>query len=136
MRTILIVDDSPTIRRMVKVALTDIGEHGFTEAASGLEAIEQLTLAPPALMVLDLNMPDMHGIEVLTFLRRHPAYKALPVIVLTTRGDESSREAALHAGATMYLTKPFVPSVLAGHAREALNMPRLGEKTESRRVER
>ena len=136
MRTILIVDDSPTIRRMVKVALSDIGEHDFSEAASGLEAIEQLTLAPPALMVLDLNMPDMHGIEVLTFLRRHPSFKALPGIVLTTRGDESSREAALHAGATMYMTKPFVPSVLADHAREALNIRAQGEKTERRHVER
>jgi two-component system chemotaxis response regulator CheY len=135
MRTILIVDDSPTIRRMVKVALADVSEHGFTEAASGLEAIEQLTLAPPALIVLDLNMPDMHGIEVLTFLRRHPSYKALPVIVLTTRGDASSREAALRAGATMYVTKPFVPSVLANHVREALNPRGQGEKMESRRVE-
>ncbi len=136
MRTILIVDDSATIRRMVKVALADVSEHGFTEAASGLEAIEQLTLAPPSLMVLDLNMPDMHGIEVLTFLRRHPSFKALPVIVLTTRGDESSREAAMRAGATMYLTKPFVPSVLAEHARVALKARTPSEKTEQSRVER
>ena len=136
MSTILIVDDSPTIRRMVKVALADVGEHRFTEAASGLEAIEQLTLSPPALMLLDLNMPDMHGIEVLTFLRRHPSYKTLPVIVLTTRGDESSREAAMHAGATLYLTKPFVPSALAEHVRAALNMRPAGGRTEQSRVER
>ena len=88
----------------------------FIEAGSGLEAIEQLTLGPVGLMVLDLNMPDMHGLEVLQFVRRHPAYRTLPVIVLTTRGDEESRAAAMAAGATIYLTKPFLPQVLAEHA--------------------
>ncbi len=58
------------------------------------------------------------------------------MIVLTTRGDESSREAAMRAGATLYLTKPFVPSVLADHAREALNARTPGQKSEQSRVER
>lgn len=64
-------------------------------------------------MVLDLNMPDMHGLEVLKFVRRHPRLVRLPVIVLTTRGDETSRNAAMAAGATVYLTKPFAPSALS-----------------------
>jgi two-component system chemotaxis response regulator CheY len=117
MKSIVIVDDSPTIRRMVRASLATLGSGGFVEAGSGLEAIEQLTLGPVGLMVLDLNMPDMHGLEVLKFVRRHPAYRALPVIVLTTRGDAASREAAMAAGATVYLTKPFLPHVLAEHAR-------------------
>jgi two-component system chemotaxis response regulator CheY len=118
MKAIVIVDDSPTIRRMVRASLSGLPTSRFIEAASGLEAIEQLTLGPVGLMVLDLNMPDMHGIEVLKFVRRHPAYRALPVIVLTTRGDEASRTAAIDAGATVYLTKPFLPQVLAAHASE------------------
>jgi two-component system chemotaxis response regulator CheY len=69
-------------------------------------------------------MPDMHGIEVLKFVRKQAAFKSLPVIVLTTRGDDSSREAAMGAGATLYLTKPFVPQVLADHARELLSKSR------------
>ena len=112
MRRILIVDDSPTIRRMVRASLSGVGS-GFCEAASGLEAIEQVTLQPVALMVLDLNMPDLHGLEVLKFVRSHARMQSLPVIVLTTRGDESSREAAMAAGATDYMTKPFVPAELA-----------------------
>lgn len=112
MPKILIVDDSPTIRRMVKASLSAVAS-GFAEAASGLEAIEQLTLQPVALMVLDLNMPDLHGLEVLKFVRSHPRMQALPVIVLTTRGDDSSREAAIAAGATDYMTKPFVPHELS-----------------------
>ena len=80
---------------------------------------ERLALAPVDLMVLDLNMPDMHGLEVLDFLRRHQAYSRIPVIVLTTRGDEASRADALAAGASVYLTKPFAPQSLAAQA-EAL----------------
>lgn len=123
MKSIVIVDDSPTIRRMVRASLTGIVDARFMEAASGLEAIEQLTLAPVGLMVLDLNMPDMHGVEVLKFVRRHPAYRSLPVIVLTTRGDEESRRTAMEAGATLYLTKPFLPQVLAEHASVLLQGP-------------
>jgi two-component system, chemotaxis family, chemotaxis protein CheY len=98
MQPILVVDDSPTIRRMVKAALAELAGAGFVEAASGLEAIERLMLTPVALMVLDLNMADMHGVEVLKFVRRHPGYQRLPVIVLTTRGDEESRKISLGAG--------------------------------------
>lgn len=116
MKAVLIVDDSPTIRRMVKVALSEVADHSL-EAGSGLEAIEQLTRAAVDLMVLDLNMPDMHGLEVLKFVRRHPTYRTLPVIVLTTRSDDGSREQAMHAGATAYLTKPFTPTALAEQAR-------------------
>jgi len=93
----------------------------FGEASSGLEAIERLGLAPVDLMILDLNMPDMHGIEVLDFLRRHQAYSRIPVIVLTTRGDEASRADALAAGASLYLTKPFGPQELSAQARALLN---------------
>ena len=62
-------------------------------------------------------MPDMHGIDVLRFLRRNQQYRDLPVIILTTRGDDSSREPAVEAGATTYMTKPFAPQVLAATAR-------------------
>ena len=119
-KRILIVDDSPTIRRMVRASLAQLGIDTFGEAASGLEAIEQLMLGPTSLMILDLNMPDMHGLEVLKFVRQHGTFRTLPVIVLTTRGDDSSREAALSAGASLYLTKPFAPQVLADHARQLL----------------
>lgn len=121
MKKILIVDDSPTMRRMVTASLRDLQDVSFNEAGSGLEAIEQLALAPFDLMVLDLNMPDMHGMEVVRFVRRHQTYRALPIIVLTTRGDEASRSAALSAGATIYLTKPFLPNVLSARVRELLN---------------
>jgi two-component system chemotaxis response regulator CheY len=120
MERTLVVDDSPTMRRMVMASLREVCEGGFSQAASGLEAIEQLALGPVALMVLDLNMPDMHGLEVLAFVRNHPTFRRVPVIVLTTRGDEASRKAAHQAGASLYLTKPFAPSALAEQARTLL----------------
>ena len=120
MSNILIVDDSPTMRRMVTASLRSLPGASFGEASSGLEAIERLALAPVDLMILDLNMPDMHGLEVLKFVRQHATFRTLPVIVLTTRGDESSREAAMTAGASAYMTKPFAPQVLAEHVRQLL----------------
>jgi two-component system chemotaxis response regulator CheY len=116
----LVVDDSRTMRRMVMASLRDVCPGGFSEAANGLEAIEQLALGPAALMVLDLNMPDMHGLEVLRFVRKHPMFRHLPVIVLTTRTDDESRAAAAAAGASLYLTKPFAPQALAEQARALL----------------
>ena len=120
MAHLLIVDDSQTIRRMVKVALAPLGLETL-EAASGLEAIEQLAVAPVQLMILDLNMPDMHGLEVLGFVRAHQKFHHLPIVVLTTRDDGASRDAAMQTGATRYVTKPFQPQALLAEARQALD---------------
>lgn len=121
MANVLVVDDSPTIRRMVKASLGVLPDIAFTEAANGLEAIEHLALERVALVILDLNMPDLHGLDVLRFLRGHRTYRDVPVIVLTTRSDVTSREAAMTAGASEYLTKPFTPELLATHARRLLS---------------
>lgn len=105
---------------MVRASLRELEDTRCTEAGSGLEALEQLALAQVELIILDLNMPDMHGLDVLRFVRGHSAYRGVPIIVLTTRGDEASRGAALAAGATLYLTKPFAPQQLAAQAQELL----------------
>jgi two-component system chemotaxis response regulator CheY len=104
---------------MVRVSLSPLNLE-FVEAASGLEAIEQLAISPIQLMVLDLNMPDMHGLEVLGFVRANQKFLQLPVVVLTTRDDEASRDSAMQAGATRYLTKPFTPAKLLQDVRDAL----------------
>lgn len=84
----------------------------FKQAQSGLEAIELVSLGAPDLVLLDLNMPNMHGLEVLQFLRSHASFAAIPVIVLTMRSDDASRTNAIAAGATQYMTKPFTPAEL------------------------
>ena len=121
MHKILVVDDSPTIRKMVRASLEGIESAEFIEAGTGLEAIEHLAVSRIQLIVLDLNMPDMHGIDVLKFVRRNPHYSNIPIIVLTTRGDETSRQTAQEAGATSYMTKPFAPQTLAKAVRDLLD---------------
>jgi two-component system chemotaxis response regulator CheY len=120
MKKVLVVDDSATMRRMVMASLRRIDQVAFQEAANGLEAIEKLAIGSIDLIVLDLNMPDMHGMEVVAFVRKHATFARVPIIVLTTRGDDESRTAALAAGATLYLNKPFDPTALADSARGLL----------------
>ena len=93
----------------------------FSHAASGLEAIEQLSLKPFDLVVLDLNMPDIGGIEVVEFIRGQDRLRHLPIIIVTTRGDEASRTRALSAGASRFLVKPFDPQAILDEVRGLLD---------------
>lgn len=120
MRRILVVDDSATMRKMVIASLRDLTNVSFSEAGNGLEAIEQIEIAPFDLMLLDLNMPDMHGLEVLRFVLTHPSCHTTPIVILTTKGDEQSRSEATAAGAACYLTKPFKPQDLASQIQDLL----------------
>jgi two-component system, chemotaxis family, chemotaxis protein CheY len=126
MKTVLIVDDSATMRRMIIAALRGVEHIAFKEAASGLEAIEQLAVTPADLVLLDLNMPDIHGLEVLRFMRSHADFRSTPVVILTTRDDEESRGAAQRDGATLYLTKPFRPDALAPQIERLLTETSVG----------
>src|SRR5262245_24742394 len=121
MKRILIVDDSPTIRRMVAASLKTLRDTVFDEAENGLEAIEKLTREAVDLMILDLNMPGMHGLEVLQFVHSHEKYRNVRIIVLTTKYDADSRAAALANGAAQYMTKPFEPAALVEQVTRLLN---------------
>ena len=116
---VLIVDDSPTIRKMVRASLLPL-DLQLDEAGNGLEAIERLAVSHFDAMVLDMNMPDMHGLEVLKFVRSHQPYQLIPIVILTTRSDDTSRTTLMAAGASLYLTKPFVPQALAQEVRALL----------------
>lgn len=120
MREVLVVDDSKVMRDMIIACLRPEPKLAFTHASSGLEAIEKLSLKPYDLVVLDLNMPDIGGVEVLEFVRGQDRLKQVPIMVVTTRGDEGSRERALTTGADKFLTKPFAPEVLLAEARALL----------------
>lgn len=112
MAELLVVDDSKVMRDMIVACLRPDARLRFSHAASGLEAIEQLSLRPFDLVVLDLNMPDIGGIEVVEFIRGQDRLRHLPIIVVTTRGDEASRARVLAAGASRFLAKPFDPEVI------------------------
>ena len=120
MRQVLVVDDSKVMRDMIVACLRAIPETNFVHASSGLEAIERLSLSPFDLMVLDLNMPDIGGVEVLEFVRGQDTLRSLPVLIVTTRGDDQSREQVLKAGATSFLAKPFTPDSIIAEVRAIL----------------
>jgi two-component system chemotaxis response regulator CheY len=109
MKRLLVVDDSKLMRDMVAACLRPLGAVTFEFAGSGLEAIERLALAGFDLVVLDLNMPDVGGIEVIEFVRSQDHMATLPILVVTTRGDDTSRTRVLEAGASAFLAKPFAP---------------------------
>lgn len=105
-RTILAVDDSSTVRKFVSVALT---MQGFTvvTACDGMDALEKLPNQLVDLVITDLNMPNMDGFELIKALRENPAYKDLPVVILTSLTDDVSKERGVELGVNSYLVKPF-----------------------------
>lgn len=111
---ILVVDDSKVMREMIVACLRGQEGFAFTHAASGLEAIEMLSLKSFDLVILDLNMPDIGGVEVVEFVRGQDKLRELPILIVTTRGDEQSRARVLAAGASRFMTKPFTPDVILG----------------------
>ena len=122
MAEVLVVDDSKVMRDMVTACLKPNASLQVTQASSGLAAIEQLSLKLFDVMVLDLNMPDIGGIEVVEFVRGQDRLRMLPILIVTTRGDDSSRTAALAAGASRYLTKPFAPETILSEVAALLDV--------------
>jgi len=110
---ILVVDDDPLVRRLATKILQQNG-HAVIEAANGVEALRLVDAERPDLMVLDLDMPELPGLEVLKILRSKPVTAHLPVLILTATGDEQTTRAGFDAGASDYLTKPFsIPQLTA-----------------------
>jgi two-component system KDP operon response regulator KdpE len=112
---VLVVDDEPAIRTFLRVSLA---AHGYTvfEAANGQAALSAVTTHRPDIVILDLGLPDVDGIEVTRLLRQ---WMRLPIIILSVRGQEADKIAALDAGADDYLTKPFGVGELLARMRVA-----------------
>jgi len=116
---ILVVDDEPEVRLLVQSALEADG-YVLVGAANGREALRSVRDQRPDLVVLDLLMPDVDGLEVLKALRESPGTRTLPVLILTARSDEASIRAGFDLGATDYLTKPFAIPQLSARVRALL----------------
>jgi len=124
---ILIVEDSATMRSLLASALTDLGTSvEITEAASGFEALRLLPREPFDLILTDINMPDINGLELLSFVKGNAAYRQIPLIIVSTEGSERDREKGLGLGADAYLVKPFEPDDLRRVASELLAKRREG----------
>jgi two-component system chemotaxis response regulator CheY len=109
---ILLVDDQPLIRKIVRDILAQLGYMNVEEAENGQDALEKLRMKKFDLIFLDWNMPIMQGIDVLRELRKMPAYKDTPVIMLTAEAEKEKVITAIQEGVTNYIVKPFKPATL------------------------
>lgn len=110
-KTILIVDDSSSLRTVVNLALKRAG-YEVVEAVDGEDGLTKLDGRKINLIVCDVNMPRLNGIEFVTKVKQHPRYKFTPVIMLTTEGQDAKKEQGRAAGAKAWIVKPFNPPVL------------------------
>jgi two-component system chemotaxis response regulator CheY len=110
-KTIMIVDDSASMRQVVGIAIKGAG-YDLIEAADGKDALSKLTGEKIHLIVSDINMPNMDGITFVKEVKQLANYKFTPIIMLTTEVDEAKKQAAKDAGAKAWVNKPFQPTTL------------------------
>ncbi|MEM7801454.1 MAG: response regulator [Chloroflexota bacterium] len=118
-KSVLIVDDEPMARTLLRLMLIRSG-YDVIEATDGYDALEKLRTVLPDLVILDVMMPGLNGIEVCSTIRQEPATSRLPVIMLSAKSDSASINDGLDAGATKYLTKPVSPDELTSQVNEVL----------------
>ena len=119
---ILIVEDSATMRTLLASSLEELDTPvKIDEASSGFEALRELPRTQYDLVVTDINMPDINGLELVSFLKSNDAYRAIPLVIVSTEGSERDRDKGLELGADAYLVKPFEPEDLRRVALDLLN---------------
>jgi len=105
--TIMVVDDSSTTRSLIASHLLESGDYDIVEAASGFEALKVLPTRTVDLIITDINMPDINGLELISFVRDNPIYRHIPTIIITTEDSEEDRKRGMELGAVEYIVKPF-----------------------------
>jgi len=116
---ILVVDDSSTMRRIIKNTLTKLGYEDLEEAEDGADALKKM--AGIELLITDWNMPNMNGLELVKAVRANPVFKAVPIIMVTTEAAKAEIVEAIKAGVNNYVVKPFTQEVLKDKIGQVLN---------------
>ncbi|MBK8001703.1 MAG: response regulator [Verrucomicrobia bacterium] len=118
-KTIMTADDSPSMRQMINFTLRNAGFE-VVEAVDGQDALTKLTGAPVGMLITDLNMPNIDGIELIRQVRALPQYKYVPIIMLTTESQDEKKQAGKAAGASGWIVKPFRAEQLVAVAKKFL----------------
>jgi two-component system chemotaxis response regulator CheY len=118
-KIIMTVDDSASIRQMVTFTLEQAG-YDVLEAVDGVDAMNKLGDTTVNMMITDLNMPNMDGLELIKNTRTRPEYKFMPIIMLTTESQAEKKQEGKAAGATGWIVKPFKPEQLLGVIKKVL----------------
>ncbi|MFA4029358.1 MAG: hypothetical protein GDYSWBUE_000030 [Candidatus Fervidibacterota bacterium] len=111
-KRVLIVDDSETLRKIVNASLRLLEGCEVVEASNGFEALRLLRQQRIDLAIIDIHMPEMSGLQLLSFMKGDPSLSSIPVIILTSERGEEDRRKGMELGASRYLTKPFRPRAL------------------------
>lgn len=119
---VLIVEDSRATREMLAAAVQTIGRVEVHTVVSGFEALKVLPRHRFALIITDLNMPDINGLELINFVKKNPHYRETPLVVVTTEGRELDRSRGFQLGASEYVVKPFDPQQIAELVKRYLNL--------------
>lgn len=120
-KTILIADDSSTMRAMLVAIVEALGDYRVVEASSGFDALRLLPRDHFDLIMTDINMPDINGLELISYLRNNPNYKNIPVFIISTEGSAKDIEKGRQLGADEYVVKPFSPVILQQMINRYLN---------------
>lgn len=118
-KRIMTVDDSPSVRQMVSFTLQNAG-YEVVESEDGQEALIKLDNGPVDMVITDLNMPNMDGIELIREVRKNPRLRFIPIIMLTSESQESKKQEGKTAGATGWIVKPFKPEQLLAVVKRVL----------------
>jgi two-component system chemotaxis response regulator CheY len=122
---ILIVEDSETMRSLLASSLEGLESPvKISEASSGFEALRLLPREDFDLVVTDINMPDINGLELVSFMRGNERYRSVPLVIVSTESSDRDREKGLELGADAYLVKPFEPETLRQVVTDLLARPR------------
>ena len=122
MKSILIVEDSTTTRSLIRAVIEELGDFNIVEAPTGFDALKLLPVQDFDLVVTDINMPDINGLELINFVKSNPRYSNIPLIIVTTERSEEDKKRGMALGATAYVTKPFKAPELQDIVRKVLNL--------------
>ena len=111
-KTVLIADDSRAMRAMLTSTIESLGDYKIIEACSGFEALRLLPRESVDLILTDINMPDINGLELISYLRNNANYQNIPVIIISTEGSRKDIDKGKLLGANEYVVKPFDPAML------------------------
>jgi two-component system, chemotaxis family, chemotaxis protein CheY len=119
-KKILVAEDSPTMRYLIASTIAALGDYTVIEAGNGFEALRILPQEQVDLVITDINMPDINGLELVSFIRQSPNYRTTPLFIISTEGSARDREKGMSLGANAYLVKPFAPEELQSLIRQYL----------------
>ena len=122
LKSILIVEDSATTRALIRAIIEETGDFNIVEAGSGFEALKLLPAQEFSLVITDVNMPDINGLELINFIKSNSRYSHVPLIIVSTERSEEDRKRGMALGAVAYITKPFKAQELQEVIRQAIDV--------------